>query len=114
MTALILFILFGLLFSYFATLNTALVTIHFGIYILNAIPIYLLVLVSLTIGLLFATIFYSLKSISSYFAFSKKSGELKTSKKEIIELTKKIHQLELENTKLKTKTGEEQTDEDSI
>ncbi len=114
MLALILFILFGLLFSYFATLNTALVTIHFGIYTLDAIPLYILVLVSLGTGLLFAAIFYSLKSISSYFAFSKKSGELKNSNKEVVELTKKIHQLELENTKLKTKTGEEQTDEDSL
>jgi hypothetical protein len=114
MLALALFIFFGLLFGYFATLNTSQVTIHLGSFIINEIPLYILVLVSVGIGIVFATIFYMIKSIASYVNVNKKNGELEKSKKEITDLTKTIHKLELENTRLKTKTGEEPIDEDSI
>lgn len=114
MLALLLFIIFGLIFGYFATLNTSPVTIRFSSYTLENIPLYLLALASLGFGVLFATLFYIFKSLSTHFVLSKKTGELAKSKKEIAELTKKIHQLEIENTRLKTKNGEEVTDEDSL
>lgn len=114
MIALILFIAFGLLFSYFATLNTAAVSINFGSYILKNIPIYLLVLASVGIGIIFASLFYFVKSISYKFAFGKRNKELRDKNKEITQLTKELHELEIENTKLKTKSGEESVDEDAI
>lgn len=114
MIALILFIIFGLLFGYFATLNTSLVSLHFGIYSIDSVPVYLLVLVSLGVGTLFASVFYFLKSIGSAFALNKKEGEIRNEKKEIAELTKELHKLEIENTKLKTKNGGESEDEDSL
>ena len=113
MVALVLFIIFGLLFGYFATLNTSFVSVNFGIYTLGNIPLYALVLASLGVGVVFATVFYFLKSLGATFAISKKEGELDHAKREIAELTKEIHQLEIENTKLKTKNGDLE-DEDSL
>jgi uncharacterized integral membrane protein len=52
MITLILIIIFGLLFGYFATQNTLNVVIHFLNYSTHPLPIYLVILVSIGIGLL--------------------------------------------------------------
>lgn len=114
MIALILFIAFGIFFSYFATLNTANVTINFGVSTLDKVPLYLLVLASVSLGIIFASLFYLVKSISYKFAFGQRNKELREKNKEIGQLTKELHELEIENTKLKTKSGDEGADEDSI
>jgi uncharacterized integral membrane protein len=114
MIALILFIAFGLLFSYFATLNTGSVTVNFGFYLLKNIPVYILVLSSVGLGLLFASLFYLIKSISYKFSFGQKNKELREKNREITDLTKELHELEIENARLKTKSGTETADEDSI
>lgn len=114
MIALILFIVFGILFSFFATMNTSPVTLQIGSSTLTNIPIYLVVLSSVGLGVVFATIFYFVKTISYKFAFGRRKKELADKNKEIAELTRELHKLEIENTKLKTKTGEEQEDDDSI
>ncbi len=114
MIALMLFIAFGLLFGYFATMNTSLVSVHFGISTLSSIPMYFVVLASFGIGIIFTSLFYFFKSIPGMFAFGKKEKELSEKKKEIVELTKRIHELELDNTKLRAKNGEQDTDDESL
>jgi uncharacterized integral membrane protein len=114
MIAIILFIVFGLLFSYFATQNTATVAIYFGTYSLKNVPLYLLVLASLGLGIIFASIFYFVKTISYKLASGQKNKELSHKNKEITQLTKELHELEIENVKLKTKSGGESVDDDSI
>jgi uncharacterized integral membrane protein len=113
MIALILFIVFGLFFSYFATLNTSAVTINFSIYTIHNVPLYIVVLASVSLGIIFASIFYVVKSISYKFAFGQRNKEISHKNKEIADLTKQVHELEIENTKLKTKSGDS-VDEDSI
>jgi len=114
MLIVILISIFGLLFAYFATGNTALVSIKFGQYIFPGVPLYLVILASLAIGLIIAGLIYFLKSLSSSFTISEKEDALKEAKKESAELTKQVHKLELENTKLKTELGKQDTDEDTI
>ena len=114
MVALLLFIVFGLLFGYFATLNTSVVSVHLGSYTFAHVSLYVVVLASLGLGVVFATVFYFVKSLTNSFAFHRKEGELGKANKEIAELQKKVHQLELENTKLKTQTGDEDGDDDSL
>ena len=114
MLALILFIAFGLIFGYFATLNTNLVAVNFGTTTVPNIPLYLLVLVSLGIGIVFSSLFYAFKSLGTRLFLWGKQGELSGAKKEIAELTKKIHQLEIENAKLKARNGEGTEDENSL
>lgn len=114
MIALILFIAFGILFGYFSTLNTGTVSVQFGTSSVNNIPLYILVLASLGVGVLFTALFYTLKSLSYRFAFGKKNRDLAQAQKEISSLTRENHQLELEIARLKSKTGESTEDEDSI
>jgi uncharacterized integral membrane protein len=115
MLALILFIIFGLMFGYFATLNTSLVSIHFGTSSIDNVPIYLLVLASLGVGVVFGALFYSMRAISSWLAWGKKEKEISVAKKEVSDLTRRVHQLEIENAKLKIKNGDEdETDEESL
>jgi uncharacterized integral membrane protein len=113
MIALLLFVIFGFAFGYFATQNTSLVTINFGYGSLQHIPMYALVLAALAVGMLFATIFYIVKSFSFQLISNRLSKELHEVKKENIELVKVNHKLELANTKLLAKTGEE-SDTDSL
>ena len=114
MLALLLFVGFGLLFGYFATQNTALVSINFGMGSFQQIPMYVLVLAALAIGMLFATIFYIIKLFAFQLAANRMTKELAQAKKEIMDLTKANHKLELANTKLATANGEEPVDPDSI
>lgn len=114
MIALILFVLFGLVFGYFSTLNTLSTSIHFGFTSISHIPLYMVVLSAFAIGVLFTSIFYTLRSISTRMSWNKKEKELLAVKEESVLLTKKIHVLEIENAKLKTKTGESETDDDSL
>lgn len=114
MIALILFFVFGLLFGYFATLNTTLVSLHLGPYTPVDAPLYLVVLLCLCLGVLFAGVFAFFKSLSSKVSLSRKESELTNLKRDLAELTKKNHQLELENTKLRVQSGEESTDDNSL
>jgi hypothetical protein len=114
MIALVLFLTFGLFFGYFATLNTSLVSIHFGATAIRNIPIYQLVLASFGAGILFTALFYFFKSIPGKFFLGRKQKELSDARKENVDLTKHIHELELEITKLQAKNGESETDEESI
>lgn len=75
---------------------------------------YVIVLASFAIGVLFTAIFYSLRSISEKLATGKKERELSDAKAEAVNLTKKIHVLEIENAKLQAKNGEMPHDEDSL
>lgn len=114
MIALLLFIAFGLFFSYFATLNTLLVSVSFGSLSYEKIPLYVLIISSFAIGVVFASIFCFIKFIGVRLSVRKSEKELADSKQSSAEYLKKIHQLELENVKLKAENGHKVIDEDSI
>lgn len=114
MLALLLYIAFGLIFGYFATLNTSVVSVYFGSSSIQNVPMYILILLSLGTGVLFATIFYLVKLFGIQRLLNKKDKEGLAYDKEIAELTKANHKLEIENTRLKTKNGETQEDDDSL
>jgi uncharacterized integral membrane protein len=115
MLALIFTVLFSLVVAYFATQNTSYLILHFGYYTWAGIPIYVVVLGSLLVGLLFAWLFHLLSSISSSIRLNKKEHALKDSKDINLELRKKVHQLELENAKLTVKEkNKDQTDDNSL
>lgn len=103
MLAFIFTVIFSVGVAYFATQNTTTLTLHLSSYTLTGIPIYLVMLGSLLIGLLFAWIFQILNAISSSWAWRNKENALKQEKKSNLELIKQVHQLELENTKLAAK-----------
>jgi len=114
MIALFLFLAFGLLFGYFATLNTSVASVSFGVYTFDRIPMYIIILLSLGIGVVVSSLFYILKSLSDKMTLGKKDKELENVSSESADLMKRVHKLELENTRLKTKAGEEVEDNDSL
>jgi len=100
MVTIIFAVLFSALVAFFATQNTATITLHFISFSRSGIPLYLPILASLLIGLLFSWILQLLNAIASSFVLRAKNKTIKESKDENLELTKKIHKLEIENTKL--------------
>jgi cell division protein FtsL len=114
MLALFLFLAFGLLFGYFATLNTATSAVSFGAYTLEQVPMYVIVLLSLGIGVVVSSIFYIVQSFSTRLMMAKKEKELEEKERANAEYLKTIHKLELENERLKTVHGDKHDDEDSL
>lgn len=112
MLTLLVTVVLAIVFAVFATQNTGSTTINLGSYSFQNIPTYLIVLLPLLIGLSFSFVIHLLKSLTNKLTINKSKNEIKTLKDELAEVTKEVHKLELENTKLKAKTGE--FDEDSI
>ncbi len=114
MEVIILAVIVGLGIGYFATQNTNLISLYFGPYVAPEIPLYFVVIGSLLLGLLLAWIFSLVNSLTSKIALHGKENRIKEDERTIAELTKEIHQLELENTRLKEKSGEGDIDEKSL
>lgn len=100
--------------AYFATQNTNLISLHLGSYITPEVPLYFVVIGALLLGLLLSWIFSLVNSLFSKITLHGKENEIKKDEKNIAELTKEIHQLELENARLKEKSGEGDTDDKSL
>ena len=106
MFTLILLVILALGFSYFATENTQLQTITLAGYTLTPVPIYILIGVTLLLGLSLSWIISLLDSLSVAFKLRGKEHAIKDAKTTIQELTKKVNQLEIENAKLTERAGE--------
>jgi hypothetical protein len=114
MLALFLFLAFGLLFGYFATLNTSVASVYFGANISYTIPMYVIILLSLGVGVIVSSLFYILKTFSEKMVIGKKDKEIEQINAQKSDLLKRVHTLELDNARLKTKAGEEIEDDDSL
>lgn len=107
MIRLIIAVALGILFAAFSTQNTGLVRLYALDYASPDIPVYIVVLASIAAGLLIAWISTIFTSISTGLRFRTKTNKLKDYEKQIAELTKELHKLELENTRLKAENGDE-------
>lgn len=107
MLTLIITIIFGALFGLFAAQNNQTVTLYFGNYVLPDVPIYLLVLFSIGVSLSVAFVIHIMKDLSRSMTLKDLQTEISKLKKQTAELTKEVHQLELENTKLKAALDED-------
>jgi cell division protein FtsB len=90
------------------------VSLNFGTFVLSDIPLFYVIIGSLIFGLVLSYLVYLINSISTAFRFRGKDKEIKKNKSEVLELTKRVHQLELENEKLKNGTLVEPTDENAL
>jgi uncharacterized integral membrane protein len=104
MATLIITVLIGLAMAFFATQNTRLITLNLFNNELTNIPTYIIVIGSLLVGLLLSWIISLVNDIANGMTIRGKESKIKDYKKENVELTRKNHQLELENTKLKAET----------
>ena len=101
-------------FALFAAQNTQTADIYISQYTIPDVPVFLLVLISLLIGLFLAWLMHIISDVSSKMTIKEHKKELKELNNKIAEVTKEVHKLELENTKYKSKLGEEEFDEESI
>lgn len=91
----------GSVFAYLAKDNLVPVTLSLANYTIPNIPLFFVVVGSLLVGLLFSYILQIITNIANSYVLRGKKLEIKSGKNEILELTRRIHQLELENEKLK-------------
>ena len=114
MLTLVITVALGLAFAFFATQNTGFVPIYLGKYYIPNVPLYLIAAIPLLTGLIISFLIHITRKFISTLTISEKGDEIKNLRRENTDLTKQIHKLELENTKLKAKNGDEEFDEDSF
>lgn len=100
MLHIILFIILAVSFGYFATQNNELVSISLANINLLQLPLYIVIGITLLIGLFFSWILSSIDSFSTFLKLRGKENKIKDSKKVINELIQKVNNLEIENAKL--------------
>ncbi len=100
MATLIVTVLFGLVIAYFATQNSGPITLNFLNYTVPNLPAYIVVIGALLLGLFLSWIISVVNDIGTGFTMMGKDSKIKDYSKENAELTRRIHELELENTKL--------------
>ncbi len=101
MLAVIFTIIFAIAVAFFATLNTEPVIINIPSYSM-LIPLYLVVLLSLLLGFIFAWLLHLMNAFTALFALRGKDNAIKKEKKTNVELTNKVRDLEIEKTRLET------------
>jgi len=114
MLVLILFLVAGSLLVYISKFNSMPVTVNLKLYTFSNIPLFYVIIGSLLIGLVFSYLVYLVHSISVYLKLRGKNKEIKKEKDQVNELTKRVHQLELENEKLKHGSGKNSEDSNSL
>ncbi len=114
MLILILLLVVGAILVYISKFNFIPVSINLGLYSFSDIPLFYVIIGSLVLGLVLSYVVYLVHSISTSFAFWGKNKEIKKNKDEVLELTKRVHQLELENEKIKHRSSAEPEDPNAL
>jgi lipopolysaccharide assembly protein A len=104
MLLLILLLIIGSGLVYISKYNFMLVSVNFGSFVISDIPLFYVIIGSILFGLIISYLVHLVNSISASFTLRGKNNLIKKEKEEVLELTKRIHQLELENERQKTKT----------
>ena len=99
---------------YISKYNFVPVTVNLGVYTLDNIPLFYVIVGSLVIGLLLSYAVYLIQAISNSIRFRGKDREIKRNKDEVLESTKRVHQLELENERLKHKPSVKPKDSNAL
>ncbi len=105
MSTLIIIVLYGLAFAYFATQNTAGVVVKLGDYIWT-LPLYVVAFGSLLAGLLVSWIISVINSLLDWSEGRKMETAYQDTRQTVYDLSKRVHDLELENTHLRTLVNE--------
>ena len=101
MPILILLLVVGSILVYISKFNFMLVSVNLGLYTISDIPLFYVIVGSVVVGLILSYVVYFVHSISTSLTLRSKDHEINKNKNEVLELTKRIHQLELENEKIK-------------
>lgn len=110
MFILILTLVVGSILVYISKFNFQPVSVNLGFTTFTGIPLFYIILISLVIGLLLSYLASLIQSISTSIIIHRKNVEIKKNKDEVLELTKRVHQLEIKNEKLGKESGIEPGD----
>ena len=99
---------------YISKFNFAPVTVNLGVYTIYDIPLFYVIVGSFVFGLVLSYLAYLINRISISLKLHSKNKDIKKNKDEVLELTKQIHQLELENEKIKNGSDSQPTDQKSL
>jgi len=114
MLILILILVVASVLVYISKYNFTPVTINLGFTVLNNIPLFYIIVVSLLFGLVLSYLAYIIHNISTSFTLRGKNKEIEKNKDEVLELTKRVHQLELEKEKIKNGSDLEPVDKNAL
>jgi uncharacterized integral membrane protein len=114
MMILILLLVIGGFLAYLSHDNLIPVSLRLGPYIFSDVPLFYVILGSIIVGLVVAYLINLIPAISQFFQLQGKENEIKKNKNKVLELTKRIHQLELENEKLKHKPDTGSSDSNAL
>ncbi len=114
MLSLILFLIAGSILVYLSQYNLMLVSVHLGSYVISDVPLFYVIIGSILLGIVLSYMIHLIHAVSTSMAIHGKERELKKNKEEVLELTKQVHQLELENEKLKSTRGRQPKDPDAL
>ncbi len=101
MTVLLAAIIFGLGFTFFAIQNTTGVTIQIANYVIPNVPLYLVATGALLAGLAIAWIFNIADNLAAFFSIRGRENKIHQKDSELQSLKQQIHNLEVENARLK-------------
>lgn len=113
MLNIILLLVAGSALTYISKYNQEIVSINMGFYSMNEIPLFYVIVGSVLVGLVLSYIVQIIRNVSTYFEIRSKSKQIESDQEEILDLTKRVHQLELANEKLK-RTGPEIVDSKAL
>jgi len=114
MLIIILLLVVGTILVYISKFNFMPVSVNLGFYTFSNIPLFYVIVGSLLFGLILFYVVYLIRAVSSSFKLRGKNKEIKKNKDEVLELTKRVHQLELENEKLKNGSSVEPEDKNAL
>ncbi len=109
MLSLILTLVLSLLISFLFTLDASPTTLHLGTTTISEIPLFYVVLASIIIGVLLASVTTIVTMIKAKLTIFAKNSDLKKSYETVEQLQEKIDKLEEEKTTLKEKLKELQS-----
>ena len=102
MLSLIVAFLFALGVAYFAIQNSFAVPIVFASTVIQNVPLYFVVIASVLVGIILASLIGSLDNLSAYMKLRGKDNRIHDHEKVIDDLQQKVHDLEIENAQLKS------------
>ena len=107
MLSLIILLVGGSIIAFLSLQNTMVVSLHFLDFTIPNLPLYYVIIGSMLVGLLLSYVIYLVHAIITNISLLGKDKKIMKEKQQVAELTKRIHQLELENVKLKKETDSE-------
>lgn len=114
MLILILLLVIGSILVYISKFNFVPVNVNLGAYTIYDVPLFYVIVGSLVFGLVLSYLVYLVNGISTSLKFRGKNKEIEKNKDEVLELTKQVHQLELENEKIKNGSDLKPTDQNAL